>query len=137
MIEQIAQIMNMTGEEVLNHPTFLVNAFDAEHRILFWNKKCERYFSISADEALGQVLEDLIPHCRNNPKMKLLAKALSGKTVFVPHEKYDKTNTHYTQIVLPLKNNAGDVIAAVNIVSDVPVPLSERVKKLRLLTVDR
>jgi hypothetical protein len=57
--------------------------------------------------------------------MRLLETALAGKTVFVSLDKYDKRNAHYTQMVIPLKNNEGAVVAALNIVSDVPQPVSK------------
>jgi PAS domain-containing protein len=135
MIEYISAVMSITAEEVINHPIFLVNAFDQHHRVLFWNKKCEQYFSISPEQAINEILEDLVPHARNNPKMKLLDKALSGKTVFVAEDKYDRKDGLYTQIVLPLKNESGEVVAAVNIVSDVPQPFDRRrLQRFQFLT---
>jgi len=116
MLACIARALNLTEEEVLDHPELLINAFDDEHRVLFWNKKCEEYFGISECEALGNLLEDVVPHARDNPKMKILESALLGKTVFVADNKYDKKNARYTQIVLPLKDSSGKVVAAVNIV---------------------
>lgn len=130
MLASIARVLNLTEEEVLHHPHLLINAFDDEHRVLFWNKNCEEYFGISECRALGNLLEDIVPHARDNPKMKILDSALLGKTVFVADNKYDKRNARYTQIVLPLKDSKGKVVAAVNIVRTIQDTDDDWVNKL-------
>jgi PAS domain S-box-containing protein len=112
--------VNLTEDEIRNHPELLVNAFDHEHRVLFWNSHCEKMFGIKEEEALGKKLEDIVPQTRDNYKMKYLKKALSGEPVYIDNDQYEKRNGHYTQIVLPLKNNSGKVVAAVNIVRALP-----------------
>ena len=116
MLSSIARLLNISEQEVTHHPDLLINAFDDEHRILFWNKNCEEYFGITSEQATGQILEHLLPNTRHNPKMKWLDKAFSGKTVLVADGKYDKKNARYSQIVLPLKDNEGNVIAVINLV---------------------
>ena len=94
--------------------------------ILFWNAHCESLFGIKEQDALGKKLEDLVPGARDHNKMTYLEKALSGESVYIDNDKYEKKDGRYTQIVLPLKNNSGRVIAAVNIVRNLPTtePLS-------------
>lgn len=116
MVSAIARILMLTEEEVIHHPELLINALDDEHRVLFWNKKCEEYFGISDESALGQILEELIPATRKNPSMRHLDTALSGKTVFIAKNKYERKNAHYSQILLPVKDGGGKVVAAINIV---------------------
>jgi PAS domain S-box-containing protein len=120
MVGKLTRIMNLTEEEIIHHPALVVNVFDKQHRTLFWNKKCEQFFGIKEEEALGKRLEDLVPHVSGNPKMARLDDALSGKYVFISDEKYDNTDYHYTQVVLPLKNHKDEVVAAVNIVRLTP-----------------
>jgi PAS domain S-box-containing protein len=126
MLPHITRLMNLTEDEIRNHPELLVNAFDHEHRILFWNAHCESLFGIKEQDALGKKLEDLVPGARDNNKMIHLEKALSGESVYIDNDKYEKKDGRYTQIVLPLKNNSGRVVAAVNIVRNLPTtePLS-------------
>ena len=120
----------LSEEEVIHHPELLINALDKEHRVLFWNKKCEEYFGISDDHAIGKILEELIPSTRNHPKMKYLETALSGKTVFVAKNKYDRKNAHYSQILLPLKDGAGKVLAAINFVRTIEESSDDWVDKI-------
>lgn len=120
MLGKIMRIMNLTENEIINHPTLLVNVVDQQHRILFWNKKCEEFFCIKEQEALGKRLEDLVPHIRGHKKMDRLDEALSGKEVFITDEKYDTKDYYYTQFIFPIKNHNGKVVAAANIVRFIP-----------------
>jgi len=112
----------MTESQIRFHERLLVNAFDKEHRILFWNKKCEIMFGIREEEALGEILEDLLPWTRGHEKMIYLHNALSGQPVYVADDKFDLNNNYYDQVVLPLKDNSGNVFAALNIVIDLGNP---------------
>lgn len=122
MLKDIAMMMNMTEDEVRNHPHLLINAFDHDHRVLFWNCQCEKYFGIKEKDALGKKVEDIVLHSRNNKKMEYLDKALSGQPVYVA-DSYDIRRGSYDQAVLPIKADDGKVIAAVNIVVDVGMSL--------------
>ena len=137
MLGQLIRILNLPEDRIINHPALLVNVLDHQHRILFWNKKCEEFFGIKEEEALGKRLEVLIPNSNNNPKMGRLNEALSGKPVFITDDKYDNKD-YYTQIVLPIKNQKGDVVAAVNIVrfilSEGPV-LNFKISKNACITI--
>ena len=115
MMGQLTRIMNLPEDQIINHPDLLINVLDHEHLILFWNKKCEEFFGIKEEQALGKRLEVLLPNSNNNPKMVRLNEAFSGKQVFITDDQYDSKN-YYTQILLPLKNQKGDVTAVVNIV---------------------
>ena len=115
---------------MIYHPELLINALDEEHRVLFWNKKCEEYFGIRDDHAMGRILEELIPATRNNPNMRHLDTALSGKTVFVAKNKYDRKNAHYSQILLPVTDGGGKVVAAINIVRTLEDGSEDWIEKL-------
>lgn len=127
LVQYITGIMGMTEDEIRHHERLLVNAFDQEHRVLFWNKKCEKLFGISEEEAVGEILEDLLPWIRGHDKMIYLHNALSGQPVYVADDKYENTNNYYDQVVLPLKDMSGTVFAALNIVIDLGNP-SEKSK---------
>lgn len=118
MLPYLTRLMNLTEDEIRYHPQLLVNAFDHQHRVLFWNYHCEQLFGIKEEDALGKKLEDLLPYVSNNQKMVYLEKALSGESVYIEEDRYEKKTGRYTQIILPLKNSQGKVVAAVNIVRD-------------------
>jgi len=122
LLQYITGIMGMTENEIRFHERLLVNAFDHDLRVLFWNKKCEMLFNISEQKAIGTPLEDLLPWTRGHGKMALLYNALSGEPVYIADEKYPHNDSYYDQIVLPLKDIKGRVFAALNIVIDLGKP---------------
>lgn len=114
IMEQLA----LTYTDAENHTEVLINAFDQEHKIVFWNKKAENYFGIAKEAAMGNRLEEVVEHAANNSKLKYLASALRGNPVHIARDKYDKRAAYYEQWLLPVQEN-GTVIAALNIVGDV------------------
>jgi PAS domain-containing protein len=122
LLRYITEIMDMTEDEIRFHRRLLVNVFDQEHRVLFWNKKCEMVFNIGEQEALGKRLEELLPWTQGHDKMAYLHNALLGQPVYVADEKYEQTENYYDQVVLPLKDIKGKVFAALNIVIDLGNP---------------
>jgi PAS domain-containing protein len=110
--------MDMTIDEIRFHNRLLVNAFDQQHRVLFWNKRCETMFGISEEAALGEQLEDLLPWTRDHEKIIYLNNALRGDTIYIADDKYEFNNKYYDQVILPLKDSNGAVFAALNIVID-------------------
>lgn len=117
-VKEIAALINLSEDEIRFNRHLLINAFDPDHRVLFWNARCEEYFGISEEKAIGKKIEDLIPHARDNKKLVYLKRALSGEPVYVAGENYDIKDGQYDQVVLPVKDADGKVIAAVNIVID-------------------
>lgn len=132
MLKNIAAILNMSEDEIKNHPHLLVNAFDQEHRILFWNKRCQEYFGIDAEQATGKTLEELFPSIRSNKKMNHLERALSGFPVYIADDKYDRKEGYYDQVVLPLKDGDGKVFAAMNVVIDLTFAKVKSAERLSL-----
>ena len=122
LLRYITEIMGMTEDEIRFHQRLLVNVFDQDHRVLFWNKKCEMLFNICEQEALGKRLEEILPWTQGHDKMAYLHNALSGHPVYVADEKYEQSDNYYDQVVLPLKDIRGHVFAALNIVIDLGNP---------------
>jgi PAS domain S-box-containing protein len=116
MVSQITQILHLSEEEIRDHPKLLVNAFDHQHRVWFWNKECEKYFGIAEEHALGRTLEDLFPNFCTNPKLDYMKRALSGECIYDADGRFQKNDLFYTQLVLPIKNKDGAIIGIVNIV---------------------
>src|SRR5215208_1263002 len=92
----------------------LINAFDHQHRIIYWNKTCEDYFGIAKEDALGKVLEDLLPAIKADERIQLLNRALEGKMIHVLNEELKKNQQRYEQKLIPLKNNSGAIVAVLN-----------------------
>lgn len=113
----IRQQLGFSMSEAEASSEILINAFDQQHRIVFWNKKAAAYFNISQAEAIGKKLEEIIGYVKQSDKRKHLLRALSGIPVHIANDTYDKRNQHYEQWVLPVKKN-GKVVAALNIVKD-------------------
>jgi len=134
MLKKIASILNMTEDEIRNHPHLLINAFDQQHHVLFWNKKSEQYFGISEEEAMGKKLEDLFPNINSNKKMNHLEKALSGFPVYVADDKYDKKEGYYDQVLLPVKDSNGSILAALNVVVDLTFAKIKSAERLSLFS---
>jgi PAS domain S-box-containing protein len=134
MLKNIAAVLNMTEDEIRNHPHLLVNAFDQEHRVLFWNQRCEDYFGVSAEEVMGKKLEELFPSIGSNEKMNHLERALSGFPVYIADDKYDRKEGYYDQVVLPLKDADGKVFAAMNVVIDLSFAKIKKGERLSLFS---
>jgi len=116
MLRYITSLLNMTEEEIINHPDLLVNVVDRDHYILFWNKQCEQLFGVNEEEALGKKFEDIAPFTPDSSKMTRLQEAFSGETVFIEDDKIEYNDYYYSQVILPVKNSTGKVVAALNIV---------------------
>jgi PAS domain S-box-containing protein len=116
MINAITSYLNLSLEEIKNHPELLINAFDHDHSIVLWNKKCEQVFGIREQQAVGRVLGDVLPYTKKSEKMDLLERALMGNEVHVPNSKFHHHPLRYEQKLVPLRDNKGDVIGVLNIV---------------------
>jgi transcriptional regulator with PAS, ATPase and Fis domain len=116
MLDVIIKHLQLSPEEIHHHPEYLINAFDRNHTILLWNKNCEKYFCIPAEQAVGKKLEDIMPWLRGHEKMSHLERALSGRPVHVLNDTYHLKNAFYEQKVIPVKDDGGNIVAAVNMV---------------------
>lgn len=115
-LEAIYARLNMTADEIRQHPQLLINAFDRDWRVLIWNQQCIDYFGISEEQALGKKLTELLPGVEKSERMILLQKALSGQLIHVINDRLERTGGHYEQRVIPIRDKAHRVIAALNIV---------------------
>ena len=60
-MEALAAYAHLTLEEMQTTSHFIINAFDQELRVIFRNKKCEAYFDVSKEQAIGKKFEGLFP----------------------------------------------------------------------------
>jgi len=121
MLRYITNLLKMSEEEIINHPALLVNVLDKDYHILFWNKQCEQLFGVKEEEALGKKFENIIPFTPDSTKMKRLHEAFAGETVYIEDDKIENNDYYYSQVVMPVRNSTGKVIAALNIVRKMPV----------------
>lgn len=115
MLEAIKAYLGLSLDQIRSHPDLLINAFDQNHTIVLWNNKCEQYFGVTEAEALGNTLEAVLPFTKGHEKMMHLKRALLGKPVHIISDRYDKARGSYEQLVIPIKNKEGAVVAALNI----------------------
>lgn len=113
----IEHTLHLSHDVAENDLEFLINAFDKEHNVVFWNKKAEQFFGVSKEYALGKKLEEVIPYAKSTSRLHYIDRALFGKPIHIVKEKYEKKPAHYEQWILPVKKN-GEVVAALNIVKD-------------------
>jgi PAS domain S-box-containing protein len=117
-MEELSTTIKMSTEEMQNHTQLLINAFDRDHRILFWNKKCETLFGIPAEKAVGKKLEELLPETKGNEKMVRLKRVFAGREMLILRDKYDHLNMYYEQRLIPVRDSKGNVVAAINVVKE-------------------
>ena len=115
-MELLAEAFGSSLEEMQQHSSFIINAFDHQHTILFWNDKCAAHFRIRPEEAIGRKLEEVLPWVKTDEKLVYIDRALSGKNMQVIKVPYRMKSGYYEQYILPVKDNQGKVIAALNIV---------------------
>ncbi|NDJ76655.1 MAG: PAS domain S-box protein, partial [Chloroflexi bacterium] len=97
--------------QVVEHMPVMLNAFDADENIIFWNRECERVTGYKAEEVLGHplALEQLYPDEQYREQM--LARAAELGLNFRDQE--------YT---LTCKNGIQKTISWSNISGRVPIP---------------
>ena len=117
-MEFLARTFGLSLEEMQQHPSLIINAFDREHTILFWNDRCASHFGIRAEDAIGKKLEEVLPWVRTDEKLRYIDRALMGKTMQVIKVPFRMKNGYYEQRILPVTDGQGNVVAALNVVED-------------------
>ena len=117
-MKSFSELTGLSLEEMQHHPTLIINAFDREHNVLFWNDLCARHFGIPSEEAIGKKLEEILPWTKTDEKLLYIDRALMGKPLQVMRVPYRLKPGYYEQRVFPVKDNKGNVFAALNLVED-------------------
>jgi PAS domain S-box-containing protein len=117
-MERLTNCQQLSLEEMLQHETLLINAIDREHRVVLWNRRCEVFFGIPKEAALGQKLEMLLPQVKKDGWLQDLERALQGQVVTPPNHHCQQRKGTYEQMVIPIRDEKGKVIAALNIVKE-------------------
>jgi PAS domain S-box-containing protein len=100
------------------HEHLLINAFDQDLRVVYWNEACEFYFGIPKDQAMGRLFADLLPKQSKDERVQLLKRALTGETILLLEQAFQRKPGFYDQELIPVKDEEGNVIAALNVVTD-------------------
>jgi PAS domain-containing protein len=117
-MEFLSHVAGLSLDEMQDHPLFIINAFDKEHKVLFWNNRCASHFGIPPEAALGKKLEDVLPWVKTDEKLLYIDRALMGKSMQVLKVGFRMKQGYYEQRIYPVKDKAGKVVAALNIVED-------------------
>lgn len=118
-MQELVRAGGLSLAEMQHHPTLIINAFDLQHRVVFWNDRCAHHFRISTEQAIGKKLEDLLPWVMTDEHLLFIDRALTGKQMEIYRVPYRMKDGAYDQRVIPVYNDAGQVIAALNFVENV------------------
>ena len=89
--------------------------------ILSWNKRAERLFGYTAEEAVGQHVSILIPQDRKNEEPGIIERIRRGERIDhyeTPRQRKDGTQVEISLTVSPVRNSQGLVIGAYKIARD-------------------
>ncbi|QCN99271.1 PAS domain S-box protein (plasmid) [Azospirillum argentinense] len=126
------------GLALLNSPAEAIAYADREGIIRFWNAGAERVFGFTADEALGQSLDIIIPdrqrqrHWDGYDQVMKTGESRygSGDLLSVPATRKDGTRISVEFTIVPLKDADGAMLGMAAVMRDVTARFDE-VKALR------
>ncbi|GAA4248285.1 PAS domain S-box protein [Azospirillum formosense] len=126
------------GLALLNSPAEAIAYSDREGIIRFWNAGAERVFGFTAEEALGQSLDIIIPdrqrqrHWDGYDQVMKTGESRygSGDLLSVPATRKDGTRISVEFTIVPLKDADGAMMGMAAVMRDVTARFDE-VKALR------
>ncbi|KAA0679655.1 PAS domain-containing protein [Azospirillum brasilense] len=126
------------GLALLNSPAEAIAYSDRDGIIRFWNAGAERVFGFTADEALGQSLDIIIPdrqrqrHWDGYDQVMKTGESRygSGDLLSVPATRKDGTRISVEFTIVPLKDADGAMLGMAAVMRDVTARFDE-VKALR------
>jgi PAS domain S-box-containing protein len=91
-------------------------------RIISWNHGAERLYGYSADEAIGQTLDLIVPPDRADELNEILSKVFSGQSV--EHLETERVRKDGSRLIVslttsPVRNEAGRIVSAATIGRDI------------------
>jgi PAS domain S-box-containing protein len=110
-----------TLTEILNdHSIDAIIAIDTAYNVIAWNKTAALIYGVSKTQAMGKPVFQLIPSLKQDEETcNAINKTLSGQTTFISASKHFTHRLHKENHYIPLINNDGILIGAMNIVHDV------------------
>ncbi|MBK3799166.1 PAS domain S-box protein [Azospirillum brasilense] len=126
------------GLALLNSPAEAIAYSDRDGVIRFWNAGAERVFGFTADEALGQSLDIIIPdrqrqrHWDGYDQVMKTGESRygSGDLLSVPATRKDGTRISVEFTIVPLKDADGTMMGMAAVMRDVTARFDE-LKALR------
>lgn len=126
------------GVALLNSPAEAIVYSDREGLIRFWNGGAERVFGFTAEEALGQSLDIIIPERQRqrhwegyDEVMKTgVSRYGSGDLLSVPALRKDGSRISVEFTIVPLKDADGAMLGMASVMRDVSARFEE-LKTLR------
>lgn len=126
------------GQQLIKDMPDALIVSDAEERILVWNAGAQRIFGFTAEEALGQLLEIIIPENLRKRHSDGYAKTMAtGKTRYgagdllaVPAFHKDGHRISIQFSIMPIRDDDGRLDGIAAIMRDVTADFEER-KTLR------
>lgn len=117
-------------ETIINSTPDLITAYDTECCYLVFNRACENFSGLKSADVLGKHLADVYPGVIGTQFQEDLLRALAGETVQNKRYQSGVTGRYYETVAAPLKNETGNIYAAVVIAHDITeaVKATERIK---------
>ena len=126
----LAAIVASSGEAI--------KSYDFEGRILSWNPAAERLFGYTAEEAIGQRIEMLVPEDRRGELAHKLAAVQRGEIVRIEtlRRRKDGSSVEVSLNASPIRDAQGRVVAVSSLVHEItPRKQAQRVlERYRLLS---
>ncbi|OYD82019.1 PAS domain-containing protein [Azospirillum brasilense] len=121
------------GLALLNSPAEAIAYSDREGIIRFWNAGAERVFGFTADEALGQSLDIIIPDRQRQRHWDGYDQVMksgesrygSGDLLSVPATRKDGTRISVEFTIVPLKDADGAMLGMAAVMRDVTARFDE------------
>ena len=106
-------------EVILDASLVLIIVFDLDSRILSFNKKCEKVFGITKEDAIGRTFSEVFPGMEKSVTYKSLHKALGGEYVHISSYQAMINARYYESFFEPLRNEKGEIYAVLMTAHDI------------------
>jgi PAS domain S-box-containing protein len=108
------------AEAVLNASVDRITVYDRDYRFVAWNRRCEEIHHKTREEVLGKSIFEMFPGVENHPEFfESQKRALNGEFVHIAAVKDGYTGDDLELFYIPLKDEAGQTYAVVNVMHDV------------------
>ncbi len=113
--------------------------YDQQMRVLRYNKPSAVVFNRPKEDILGKTLESLFPGVENGKAYQDIRRALNGEAVYEPSFHSPDLGKYSEIFYTPLKDESGEVYAAVTIVRDITVMVesTEKTKEANISLAER
>jgi PAS domain S-box-containing protein len=108
------------AETILDNSTNRITVFDRDYRFVIWNKRCEEIHGVAKDKVIGKTIFEMFPGIENYSEfINAQERSMKGEYVYVPAIQDGYTGAWLELFYVPLKNDAGETYAVVNVMHDV------------------